>query len=52
MKCETFENYLDGYLDGSLSELEQQAYNYWRNSKATLTVDIMCSAFSMMILRN
>lgn len=25
MKCETFENYLDGYLDGSLSELEQQA---------------------------
>ena len=25
MKCETFENYLDGYLDGSLSELERQA---------------------------
>ena len=25
MKCETFENYLDGYLDGSLSDLEQQA---------------------------
>ena len=25
MKCETFENYLDGYLDGSLSELEQLA---------------------------
>lgn len=25
MKCETFANYLDGYLDGSLSELEKQA---------------------------
>ena len=25
MKCETFENYLDGYLDGSLSELERLA---------------------------
>lgn len=25
MKCETFENYLDGYLDGSLSDLERLA---------------------------
>ena len=25
MKCDSFQEYLDGYLDGSLSELENEA---------------------------